>query len=195
MTKPINKLRKRDYRAEYQRRIERGAAKGLTRSQARGHPKAKEKNIRNPRPISEDAFQISLKALRSGKTLAEAAKEIRVSPERLRNQAKARGIIRRQGRKWLVRKNLQRQMLVYSNNQALSIIVGTFSQASKAGRYMAAVKRFLRSNDAAHLEPFIGKTVKDKGGKIYAFETNPNALYRLAASGAESFEQVYRIII
>ena len=36
---------KRDYRAEYERRIQRGIAKGLSRSQARGHPKAKEKNV------------------------------------------------------------------------------------------------------------------------------------------------------
>lgn len=193
--KSSSQKKKRDYRTEYKRRIERAAAKGLSRSQARGHPKAKEKNIRKPRPISEDAFQISLKALRSGKTLAEAAKEIQVSPERLRNQAKARGIIRRQGRQWVVRKNLPRRMLIYSGNQAIPIVVGTFSQASKAGRYMAAVKRFLRSNDAAHLEPFIGKKVTDKNGKTYVFETNPNALYRLAASGAETFEQVYRIII
>jgi len=187
--------RKRDYSAEYQRRIDRGLAKGLSRSQARGHPKAKEKNIRKPRPISDEAFQISLKALRSGKTLKDAAKEIRVSPERLRNQARAHGIIKKQGRKWVVKNNLPRQMLIYSNGQANSIIVGTSHQASKLGRYMAGVKRFLRSNDAAHLKPFIEKSVKDSKGKAYVFETNPNAIYRIAASGGESFEQIYRIII
>lgn len=193
--KSSSQNKKRDYRAEYQSRLARGTAKGLSRSQARGHPKVKEKNIRSPRPISEGAFQISLKALRSGKTLAEAAKEIRVSPERLRNQATVRGIIRRQGGRWVVRKNLPRRMLIYCNGQAIPIVVGTFTQASKAGRYMAAVKRFLRGNDVTHLRPFIGKKVTDKNRKIYLFETNPNALYRLAASGAESFEQVYRIII
>lgn len=36
----------RNYRAEYLRRIARGAARGLTRSQARGHPKPKEAAIR-----------------------------------------------------------------------------------------------------------------------------------------------------
>lgn len=185
----------RDYRAEYQRRIERGIKKGLSRSQARGHPKAKEKNIRKPRPISDDSFQISLKALRSGSTLAEAAKMIRVSPERLRNQAKAKGIIRRKGNKWIVRSDLPRRMLIYSKGEARSVIIGQLRHASKLGRYMAAVKRFLRSNDPEHLKPFIGKTVTDKNGNTHAFETNPNALYRIAASGSETFEQVYRIII
>lgn len=186
---------RRDYRTEYQRRIVRGLAKGLSRSQARGHPKAKEKNVRKPRPISDGAFQISLKALRSGKTLAEAAKEIRVSPERLRNQAKRLGIIKRHGRKWIVRKNLPREMLIYSGGEAFAIVVGTFPNASKVGRYMAAVRRFLRSNDPAHLKPFVGKLVTDIKGNKHIFETNPNSLYRLSASSGESFEQVYRIII
>lgn len=186
---------KRDYKAEYRRRIERGFAKGLSRSQARGHPAAKERNIRKPRPIKDEAFQISLKALRSGKTLAEAAKEIRVSPERLRNQAKERGAIRKKGRRWVVRNTLPRQMLIYTDGEARSITIGRFSYASKLGRYMAAVKRFLRSNDPDHLKPFIGQSVKDSSDNIYIFETNPNALYRIAASGSESFEQIYRIII
>lgn len=77
--------RQRDYRAEYQRRIERGQARGLSRSQSRGHPKANERPIRAPRPIPDKQFQISLKALRSGSTLREIAKQIRVSPERFRN--------------------------------------------------------------------------------------------------------------
>lgn len=187
--------RKRDYKAEYRRRVERGLAKGLTLSQARGHPKAGEKNIKKPRPINEDALQISLKALRSGKTLAEAAKEIRVSPERLRNQAKARGAIRKKGRRWIVKNDLPRQMLIYTDGEARSITIGQFHDASKLGRYMAGVKRFLRSNDPDHLKPFIGQSVKDNREKIYIFETDPNALYRIAASGSESFEQIYRIII
>jgi hypothetical protein len=187
--------KKRDYKAEYKRRIERGLVKGLTPSQARGHPKANEKYVKKPRPINDDAFQISLKALRSGKTLAEAAKEIRVSPERLRNQAKERGVIKKKGRKWVVKNNLPRQMLIYTNGQALSIIIGKFHYASKLGRYMAAVKRFLRSNAIEHLRPFIRKSVKDNSNNTYVFETNPNVLYRIAASGSETFEQIYRIII
>lgn len=193
--KPSVPRRQRDYRAEYQRRVAHGLTKGLSRSQARGHPKAKEKSVRKPRLISDEAFQISLRALQDGKTLAQAAAEIRVSPERLRNQARELGVIRRKGRRWIVRANLPRQMLIYSNGKAFAITIGTFRNASKVGRYMAAVRRFLRSNDPAQLKPFIGKSVTDKNGASHIFETNPNTLYRLSASGSESFEQVYRIII
>ncbi len=186
--------RPRDYKAEYQRRLERGRGKGLSRSQSRGHPKAKEKNIRKPRPINDAAFQISLKALRSGKTLAEAAREIRVSPDRLRNQAQARGAIKQRGRKWIVRNELPRRMLIYSHGEAFSVTLDKFSHASKTGRYMSAVNKFLRTNDAAHLNQFLKKSVTDSSGKKYVFETDPNALYRLSASGGESFQDVYRIV-
>ena len=111
------------------------------------------------------------------------------------HQAKERGIIKRHGRRWVVRSNLPRQMLIYSNGEANVVILGTFRNASKVGRHMTAVKRFLRSNDPAHLKPFIGKSVTDIRGDTHIFETNPNTIYRLSAVGAESFEQVYRIII
>jgi hypothetical protein len=187
--------RKRDYRAEYQRRIERGQSRGLSRSQSRGHPKADEKPIRAPRPIPDKQFQISLKALRSGSTLREVAKQIRVSPERFRNQATALGAIRKQGGRWVVKKSLPRQMLVYTDGQSLRITISQFREASKLGQYMAAVGRFLRTNDAAHLEPFIGKSVRDSKGNRYPLETNPNPLYRIAATGSETFEQIYRIVV
>ena len=46
--------RKRDYRAEYARRIARGTAKGISRSQARGHPKPKEAAVIIKAPAEAD---------------------------------------------------------------------------------------------------------------------------------------------
>jgi hypothetical protein len=190
---PQNK--KRDYKAEYQRRIERGIAKGLSKSQARGHPTSKEKHIKAPKPIPDDKLQISLQALRSGKSLQDAAKEIRVSPDRLRKQAKDKGAIRKHRGRWAVIKKLHRDMLIYSDGNALSITLSQPKQASKVGRYMSAVQSFMRTNNINYLKPFQDKFAIDSSGKSYTFETNPNALYRLASSGSDSFEQVYRIVI
>ena len=61
MAKSIKK--KRDYRAEYRRRIERGIAKGLSLSQARGHPKTNEKPVGKRRPIEDELLQIKRKSL------------------------------------------------------------------------------------------------------------------------------------
>lgn len=187
--------KKRDYKAEYKRRIERGLAKGLTRSQARGHPKAKEKYIKKANPIPEDVMQVTLKALRSGQSLTEVAREMRISPERLRNQAKAKGAIRKSKGRWVALKKLPMVMPIYSQGKSSIITLGDIRQASKVGRYMSAVGKFATSNDQSKIIPFKGKSAKDIKGDIHPFETDPNTLYRLITTNAESFEQIYKIVI
>jgi hypothetical protein len=105
------------------------------------------------------------------------------------------GAIRKQKGRWVVKKKLPRQMQIFSDGQEQSIVIGKYHYASKLGRHMNAVKVFLRTNDPEHLRPFIGKSIKDKDGNIYVFETDPNALYRISASGTQPFEQIYRIVI
>lgn len=187
--------RKRDYRAEYKRRIERGLAKGLTRAQASGHPRAGEKPIRQPQPIEDHSLQISLKAIRKGMTLAEAAREAGVSAQRLRNEAASKGLIQKKGNRWQIKPRLTRTMLVFSQQQSFNLTISQKKQATAIGRYMSAVGDFLRTNDVDFLTPFIGKSIKDATGKSYSLETDPNALYRINASGADTFEQVYRIVV
>ena len=81
---------KRNYAVEYARRIARAVAKGISRSQARGHPKASEAAVsarRPAKPIEDDRLQVALKSLRQEKSLTAAAREAKVSPERLRRYA------------------------------------------------------------------------------------------------------------
>ncbi len=74
-------------------------------------------------------------------------------------------------------------------------MVGDFDAASKIGRFMSAVGEFLRTNKPAVLSEFEGASVADISGKIHAFETRPNALYRLASAHDQSFEHIYRIVV
>jgi hypothetical protein len=188
----------RDFAAEYARRIARALSKGLSRSQGRGHPKATEAPAsakRPPKPISDEKLQRALRVLRQEKNLAAAAKSAGVSPERLKHAAANRGAITKKGRRWIVRPDLPRRMPLYSRGQQISITVGDPEAASSIGRYMSAVARFLTTNDRALLKPFVGQSVTDITSKAHPFETNPNALYRLASAGTESFEQVYRVVI
>ena len=45
------------------------------------------------------------------------------------------------------------------------------------------------------LEPFEGATVTDRAGRVYPFESNPNAMFRLRKLTRTSFEEVYRIVV
>jgi hypothetical protein len=189
---------KRNYALEYARRIARAVTRGLSKSQARGHPKPAETvtgSRRTAKPLEDDRLQLALKVLRQEKSLTAAAREAKVSPERLRRYATDKNIIERRGRRWIVRRELPRRMLLFSDGKTLQVVVGDFASASRVGRFMAAVSAFLRTNNPAGLRPFEGASVADISGKIHGFETRPNALYRLASAHDQSFEHIYRIVI
>jgi hypothetical protein len=133
--------------------------------------------------------------LRQEKSLTAAAREAKVSPERLRRYATDKNIIERRGRHWIVRRELPRRMLLFSDGKTLQVVVGDFASASKVGRFMSAVSAFLQTNNPAGLRQFEGVSVADLSGKIHPFETRPNALYRLASAHDQSFEHIYRIVI
>lgn len=190
--------RQRDYRAEYARRIERGLSRGLSRSQARGHPGPGEafRSRRGATPAYDPRLEAGLKAIRAGTPLSRAAPAIGVSPERLRRYVAQTRVVEKRGGRWVVGHDPRsRRLPVYSRGRAVTITVVGYEAAALIGRYMAAVGAFLASNDPANLAPFVSEAVTDAKGKRHVFETRPNVLYRLAASPAESFEQVYRIVV
>ncbi len=186
----------RDYRAEYQRRIATAAARGLSRSQARGHARAGEKPPRGPpKALDDEKLQVALRALRQEQPFTIAAKAAGISPERLRRHASERGLIEKVGRRWQPKADLLRRVQLFSRGKAIVVEVRGKEPASAVGRYMAAVGAFLHSNAVELLKPFIGQSVRDAARKHHPFETNPNTLHRLAAGGERSFEEIYRIIL
>jgi hypothetical protein len=139
-------------------------------------------------------LEAGFKALEKGKDLTAAAREIHVSPERLRHYLITQRVATKRGGKWVpLPDNGVREMLLYTRGQARTVRVSRM-QASDVGLYDAAVGRFLSDNDPQHLLPFVDRGVTDIRGAYHPLETDPNTLYRLVHSGSESFEQVYRII-
>lgn len=189
--------RKRDYKAEYARRIAKGKERGLSLSQARGHPKATEKAVapKKRKPIPEDKLQVALSALAKGDSLSQSARTARLTPEKLRNYVSYNKIAKRKGRRWVLGKKLKREMRIFSDGRERTVVLPDFKSASVVGGYLAAVRKLLDTNNRAVLKPFIGEFVTDIHGDAHLFETDPNILYRLNLSGTESFEQIYRIII
>ncbi len=190
--------RRRDSKKEYRRRIARGAAKGLSRSQARGHPKAHEASAKRTKRISalDDAkLQMGIRALRKEKSVNKAAKVAQISPERLRAYAQEKKLIEKRGRRWFLKLDLPRRLLIFSDGRERTITVGDFKTASFIGNYMSHVGWFSTTNEKSHLKKFVGKSVTDINGNSYLLETRPNVLYPLLHAGGNSFEQIYRIVV
>jgi hypothetical protein len=185
----------RDYKVEYKRRISRGLVQGLTHSQARGHPAPAE-------PLATKAtakvpynarLEMGFKALKQGKTLTEAAKEVRVAPERLRHYLGSQGVGHKVRGRWMAGPdNRKRHMLLYSKGEAITVIVSPL-EASRVAGYMGAVGVFLETHNPVELMPFLDGSVTDLAGEEHPFEVNPKALYRLSATGNPSFHQIYDI--
>ena len=141
--------RQRNYRQEYARRVARGAQKGLSRSAARGHPRAGER----AKPATRRAIdpggreELALKMMRRGRSLRDAASHYHLSQEQLRAYVKEQTEARREGRRWTIIDRRTRQFPFYSDG---SVVTPTMSldETAKAGRYMQAVKRFLRTGDS-----------------------------------------------
>jgi hypothetical protein len=187
--------RSRNYAAEYLKRKQRGRKLGLSVSQARGHPKSGERPAGKLSALADHKIQFALRELRKQRNLAVAAKAAKISPERLRRFGTENGLIQKVKGKWQIKSTLPRRMPIFSDGKSVAIIVGDEDSASDVGKYNHAVKRFLETNNQKSLMPFQGASVIDINQKRHPYETRPNILYRLSATGENSFEQIYRIII
>ncbi len=187
--------RKRDYRAEYQRRVASAAKRGLSRSQARGHARAGEAPIRRKPLRSDDRLEAALKRLRQTNNQARAAKEAGISAERLRRFLRDNSLAERRGGRWQITDNRRRRMTVITEGEERQITLRDAEQASLNGEHLNAVKAFLRTNDIDLLRPFQGRSVIDAKGNAHPLETNANAIYRLSHAGSEVFHEIYRLIL
>jgi hypothetical protein len=150
---------------------------------------------RQRRGISDVRIQRGLVRLRESGELSAAAKAARTTTSTFKREALKKKAIQKRGKNWVVRRDLHRQMLLFSDGRQITVTLPNQRSARNVGKYMAAVGQFVRSNDLKFLKPFIDRGVTDIAGKRHPFETNPNTLYQLTSSTDEVFESVYRIVV
>ena len=187
--------RQRDYKKEYARRIERGSKKGLSRSAARGHPRAGER-VKPPvaRAIDPNSREeLALRMMRRGSSLRDAAMRYRIARERLRTYLKENTEASRAKGGWtIIDRRVREGCPFYSDGRVIRPPM-TFAEASNAGTYMQAVKQFLHTGEAGFLAPFKGKGIRDLNGKFHLFELDENTLYELDHRGEAVIPEQYRI--
>ena len=188
----------RNFRAEYKRRIRNALARGLSRSQARGHPRAAENSAADRTTTSaiDPVLERVLKAVRSGKSLTEAAREHRVGRERASAYIKRVAGASRQGRTWTFNDQRRRRVSIYSEGERRDLWVGSYEQAVLAGRYWDDAHRAI-SDDGLKPEferKYDGLYVRDTRGRWHPLETDLNAVHRLAYAYPEPFEQIYQLV-
>lgn len=187
-------MRRRDFKAEYARRKKRAAERGLSLSQARGHPRAGEVGLR---PIGFDAgLEAALKAMRAGEPLKAAAARQRVSRERLSRYAKSQAGAAREGRVWTFNDRRRRTVLFIENGRAVRLRVEGYEAARLAGIHWDEAHKALRDHRRA--APFIRRwensSIRDTNGRRHVFTTNLNEIYEAVHANDSAFEAVYQLV-
>ena len=145
--------------------------------------RAVDPNSREERALKNDAAWRVARAV---------ANHFRMSQERLRAYLKETTAATRENGRWKIVANRLRQFPFYSNGAVVTPWM-SIEQTSEAGRYMQAVKQFLRTGEAEFLAPFAGKGTHDVNGRFYPFELEENTLYELDHRDEAVIPEQYRI--
>jgi hypothetical protein len=113
-----------------------------------------------------------------------------VSPETLRRFQKLNTTSVKVGRRWII-SDIRPVTVVMATRGKMRDVTVTHDASSDISRHWIAINKFLESNDASHLRPYIGKGLRDSEGAFHPYETRPNVLRRLDSAGELSFVEIY----
>ena len=133
---------------------------------------------------------MALGRMKHGESQAAAAKAESVSVEKLRRYRLQNTASQRQGRAWIIFDSRPQTYWLATNGELKSLTLPR-DAGSEVSASWRAVDKFLYSNHANHLQPFVGKGVRDTRDRFHQFETRPNVLRKLDSVGELDFLEIY----
>ena len=164
-----------------------------TFERAQAQTKRRGKTRSSVRPLTERRLRSIIRKLKKGESLTASAKGVGLRPDQLRGVLRSAKIIQKRKGRWRLRE-VPVSMSIYSEGEAKTLIPADRRNRSLVGKYLNAVKAFLRTNKSERLAAFKNRSVRDIFGKRYQFEADENTLYRLASSGSETVDEIYKYI-
>lgn len=192
----------RDFKSEYQRRIRSALARGLDRSQARGHPGAgsiyaSQRDTKPQRAKPDRVLEDAIDAMRKGESLSAAARKMRVGRERLSAYAKQYAGASRQGPAWTFDDKRVRRVPIIAAGEGNFIItkVPGFEPAHLAGQHYQEAEAAITDQSLfpAFIERWRGVTIADLDGNLHTFSVDPNQLYRAIGDDEIDWTRIYHL--
>jgi hypothetical protein len=84
-----------------------------------------------------------------------------------------------------------RRLLIPTPKGVREVAIRGFKEASRLGKYWAAVQKYLQTGDDSPLLRFKDRSFTDASGKRHLFPTDLKQLDRQASAGVLSFESIY----
>jgi hypothetical protein len=158
-------------------------------------PAAPRKKPQRPRKRfrSTALIEIAVREMNQGLSLSAAARSVRLPSTELKRVLKKLGLLKRKRKRWVFNDDRPRRVPVVTEGRTRNVIVRGYEQARFLGEYHHAVREFLRTNNLKFLKPFENRTVQAMNGRESVLETDPNALYRIAAMDSPQFHEIYEI--
>lgn len=182
--------RKRDYKQEYARRKQLARERGLSTSQARGHPRKGERSVSEmkrkryfPRTRKEEAARRAIRRMTRGESMSRAARAEGISPSTVKRYGTEHGLLehvpseeaRRFAPSYRVSR-VPRFRLIQAGGLPVGPVQVDARNASILGSYWNAVKKWRQQGDASALEEFRGVVVNDVHGRRYTLAADPQEI-------------------